>query len=184
MNKIILIPLLLVLYSMSLFAEVKQLRCEFTQHDGEKLVREQTRDFIFDTEDFAKENPEADTILVKTNTDKDAIWIDVSLWEKYGWNVTTFYEIEGVGKTFRTTFEVTPTFLTFQYVNKPDCLVATGEPKLCGNKNTNSMSISRKTLTGSQPGERSLHDLLDNYPPGSLEYSCKLSDYNTSENQL
>ena len=159
---------------MSLFAEVKQLRCEFTQHDGEKFVREETRDFIFDTEDFAKENPEADTILVKTDTDKDEIWIDESESEKYGWNVTTFYETEGVGKTFRTTFEVTPTFLTFQYVNRPDCVVATGAPEICGsNIKPQSMSISRKTLTGSHSG----------YTP-TLEYSCKLSDYNTSENQL
>ncbi len=170
--KNILIPLLLVLYPMSIFAEVKQLRCEFTRHDGEKYTLQQTRDFIFDTEDFAKENPEADTILVKTNTDKDEIWIDQSSASRFGGNVTTHYETEGVGKTYRTTFEVTPTFLTFQFLWRPNCVEATGIPDVCDTK-PKSMSISRKTLAGSDSG----------YKP-TLEYSCKLSDYSISENQL
>ena len=179
-----LIGVLLVFTALSINASVKQLRCEVTKDAANCLATltncKETRDFIFDTNDFAKERPEADTILVGTNQDKNKFLVDLEASSKWGYNVTTYYQILGVGNTYRTNFEVTPSFLTFMYVNNPECRSSVGRGYGTGNPNVTdlcelftkpkSINISRKTLKGQ-------NDKVD--PPE--KYSCELSDYDTSE---
>ncbi len=168
---ILLFSITLTLTTLS-NAAAKQLRCEETSSDGETMW---IRDFIFDTKDFAKETPEADTILVETSQDPNEIWIEAD--NGLGLPVTTFYEIKGVGKTYRTTFEVTPTFLTFMVVHSPDC-VSKIVSKISGyNASTRSvcelimkprpLSISRKTLKDSKE-----------------VVTCEISDYNAEDNLI
>jgi hypothetical protein len=161
------IGIAILLVTISSNAAVKQLSCNIKHSSYENV-----RNFIFDTDDFAKENPEADTILVETSRDKNEIWVDVDVAKRLGGNVTTFTQAMGIGKTYRTNFEVTPTFLTFMYVDSPECRSATGLSNIC-NDIPVSMSISRKTLTGQNNEYR---------PP--LTFSCELSDYSTEDNLL
>jgi hypothetical protein len=165
------IGVLLLLITMSSHSAVKQLTCDVTNSG----IVEQ-RNFIFDTADFAKENPEADTILVETSRDKNEIWIDEEKAAQLGGNVTTHYQIMGVGNTYRNTFEVTPTFLTFMYVDKPECesSVGYGLRSVCKYiVKQRPMSISRKTLTGQD----------DDFSPPMM-FSCELGDYSTEGNLL
>ena len=142
-------------------AAVKQLSCEIKH--GDVL---ETREFIFDTDDFSKENPEADTV-----------WIDATNGARFGIPVTTYYETYGVGKTYRTNFEVTPTFLTFNYFAMPECRsamnYASASKTICGGGDTpRPLSISRKTLTG----------MDDDSPP--KEFSCEISNFSTQDNVI
>lgn len=163
--------LCLMLLSLNSFASVKQLRCEMTREE-QILIR----DFIFDTDDFSKEKPEADTVLVETNRDKNELWIDEDDAKLFGVPPVTHYQLLGVGNTYRTTFEVTPTFLTFMYVRGPECKSSLKykSPSLCQFLvDPIPMSISRKTLKGQD-------DAFD--PP--WKFSCEISDYSVDENQI
>ena len=170
--RILIVSLVLSISSVA-NAAVKQLSCEIKH--GDVL---ETREFIFDTDDFSKENPEADTILVKTNEDPDLVWIDATDGAKFGIPITTYYETYGVGKTYRTNFEVTPTFLTFNYFVNPECRsamnYASASKTICvaGDK-PQPLSISRKTLTG----------IDDDYSPPK-EFSCEISDFSTQDNAI
>jgi hypothetical protein len=162
------IMLLLGIFSVNSHADVKQLRCSAI-FDGEVYW---VRDFIFNTEDFTKESPQAETILVKYKEDKDRIWIEEKTAAAVGINVATHYETMGVGITYRTRFEVTPSFLTFDYVTRPECLNKLGysssAKEICDFSMTpQKLNISRKTLSNEEENN-----------------VCKLSDYKMSENLL
>ena len=162
-----IVGMVMLCITMNSNAAVKQLDCDIDWGDYQNL-----RTFIFDTDDFSKENPEADTILVKTSRDRNEIWVDADAAKSLGGKVATFYQTMGVGNTYRTNFEVTPTFLTFTFVESPECRSATGLSPICNDENVE-MNLSRKTLTGKNDG----------YSP-PLMFSCEISDFNTEENLL
>lgn len=74
-----------LLISSTANSAAKQLTCEI-EHE-ESL---ETREFIFDTDDFSKENPEADTVLTKTNEDPTRVWVDSEDAAMLGIRRTTF----------------------------------------------------------------------------------------------
>ena len=163
-----IVMFLLGIFSVNSHADVKQLRCSGL-FDGEVHW---VRDFIFNTEEFTKESPQAETILVKYKEDKDRIWMEEKSAAALGVNVATHYETMGVGITYRTRFEVTPSFLTFYYVDRPECLnklgISSFAKDICGFSMTpQKLNISRKTLSNEEENN-----------------VCELSDYKMSENLL
>lgn len=147
-------------------AAVKQLSCEINTNG---IVDQ--RNFIFVTAELelAKVNPKATTILVSTSLDKNKIWIDAETASLLGGNVVTHYQVRGVGNVYKTRFEVTPNFLTFLYIDEPECDSSGGAWDVCKNTGKQKrMRISRKTLTGQDDSN-------------FRTFSCELGDYSTEE---
>ena len=141
---------------------VKQLICKSDHSDVQ---------WVLDTNDFSKENPEAEyTLLRIEKADEEHGYSEVIE------QTLTRGDLAGVGKTLAVTYSTTPQYLSFEVPRYGSCpsnlayvFKSNGLKNPC--EETVQYSISRETLTGEVAGwDRTV--------------VCAISTYNMSSNQI
>jgi len=155
--------------TLNALADTKVLTCNMVQKD-----RIEKREFVFDTNDFSKENPYHETRLLESNEDRNKYLINEERANLLGINPVKVFDSLGVGNIYRMPYEVSPGYLTFTYIWSPECLniAGAGAESICVYAmEEDKISISRKTLRGTDEELK-------------REFSCEIADYREEENVI
>ena len=130
-----------------------------------------THQWVFDANDFSKENPESEYSLVRLEGSDEESSFSTLL--EGG---LTNGELEGLGKVYRVTYDTTPQYLIFEKPRYPGCpyelrKMYEGQGDICDQ--TTKYSVSRETLNG---------EIVGTNPP--ITYKCEIESFDIKSNKI